>query len=61
MKPENIRKALAIAVSIYSMGMAFTLLFYGKFSLEVNLVGLGYLVLIAAWLWVMIGDEKQVQ
>ena len=56
MKPETIRKALAIAVSMYSFGMAFALLIFGKFSLEVSLIGLGYFALIAAWLWVMIGD-----
>ena len=56
MTPDKLRKLLAIAVFMYSFGMAFALLIYGKFSLEVSLIGLGYFALIAAWLWVMIGD-----
>ena len=56
MTPDKLRKVLAIAVFMYSFGMAFALLFYGKFSMVVNLIGLGYFAIIAAWLWVMIGD-----
>lgn len=56
MNPDKLRKALSIAVFMYSFGMAFALLYFGKFSLGVSLIGLGYFSIIAAWLWVMIGD-----
>ena len=59
MKPEKLRKALSIAVFMYSFGMAFALLFFGKFSMVVNLIGLGYFTLITAWLWVMIGEVEK--
>lgn len=41
---------------MYSFGMAFALLIYGKFSLEVSVIAFGYFGLIATWLWVLIGD-----
>jgi len=56
MNPDKIRKLLSIAIFMYSFGMAFALLMFGKFSLEVSLIGVGYFSLIAAWLWMMIGD-----
>ena len=56
MTPDKLRKLLSVAIFMYSFGMAFALLFFGKFSLEVSLIGVGYFCLIAAWLWVMIGD-----
>ena len=59
MKPDKLYKALSIAIFMYSFGMAFALLYFGKFSLEVNLIGLGYFAIIAAWLWVMIGDYEK--
>jgi len=57
MNPDKIRKALSIGVFMYSFGMAFALLMYGKFSLEVSVIGVGYFSLIAAWLWYMIGKN----
>jgi len=54
LNPDKVRKALSIGVFMYSFGMAFALLMYGKFSLEVSVIGLGYFALIAAWLWYMI-------
>ena len=59
MTPDKLRKVLAIAVFMYSFGMAFALLIFGKFSLEASLIGLGYFAIIAAWLWVMIGDFEK--
>ena len=56
MTPDKLRKLLSVMVFMYSFGMAFALLFFGKFSLGVNLIGLGYFAIIASWLWVMIGD-----
>ena len=59
MTPDKLRKALSIAVFMYSFGMAFALLIFGKLSLEVSIIGLGYFALIAPWLWVMIGDFEK--
>ena len=59
MNPEKLHKLLSIAIFMYSFGMAFALLFFGKFSLEVSIIGLGYFILITAWLWVMIGDFEK--
>jgi len=59
MTPDKLRKALSIAIFMYSFGMAFALLIFGKFSLVVSLIGLGYFCIIAAWLWVMIGDFER--
>jgi len=56
MTPAKLRKLLSVTVFMYSFGMAFALLYFGKFSLEVSLIGVGYFSLIAAWLWMMIGD-----
>ena len=56
MRTDKLRKLLSVAIFMYSFGMAFALLFFGKFSLEVSLIGVGYFSIIAAWLWVMIGD-----
>ena len=61
MTPEKLHKALSIAIFMYSFGMAFALLFFGKFSLVVNLVGMGYFALIAAWLWGVIGEVERVK
>ena len=58
MKPDKLHKALSIAIFMYSFGMAFALLIFGKFSLEVNLIGVGYFALIAAWLWGIIGEVE---
>ncbi len=54
MNPDKIRKALSIGIFMYSFGMAFALLIYGKFSIEVSIIGVGYFALIASWLWHMI-------
>ena len=56
MTPDKLHKLLSVAIFMYSFGMAFALLYFGKFSLGVSLIGLGYFAIIAAWLWVMIGD-----
>ena len=58
MTPDKLRKLLSIAIFMYSFGMAFALLYFGKFSLEVSLIGLGYFAIIASWLWVMIGEVE---
>ena len=58
MNPDKLHKLLSIAIFMYSFGMAFALLIFGKFSIEVTLIGVGYFALIAAWLWGVIGEVE---
>ena len=58
MTPEKRRKALSIGVFLYSFGMAFAMLAYGKYCIEVSLIAFGYFGLIALWLWDLIGESK---
>ena len=67
MKPGKFRKIISISLFMYSFGMAFAVLYFGTFSIETDLIGIGLFALIIVWLWVILtpeethSDEKQVQ
>ena len=53
------KKVISIAAFLYSFFMAFSLFYFGKFSLETDLVGIGYFALLTVWLWVILNDENK--
>ena len=62
MTPDKRKKVISIVAFLYSFLMAFSLFYFGKFSLETDLIGIGYFALLTAWVWVILVDvEKELK
>ena len=56
MNKEKKLKLVSLAAFMYSFGMAFSLVVFGEYCVEVLAIAGGYFGLIAYWLWELIGE-----
>ena len=59
MTPDKLLNVLSVAVFIYSLGLALSLLIFGQLCTEMILLVAGYFSLTSIWFLVMFGKPKE--